>query len=808
MNLKTVFVRFYKSFNFDYLKKYHAKAERKPWELLDGMWYPHIRIPIDPKVTTIVGANESGKSHLLTAIEKGISGKKIKREDFCRYSQFFTVERGKLKLPEFGFEWTNLSDQDRQNVLAACEITHPTSFDSFLMFRTNENALTIYLPKDNEYSQHNPAEKAVSDFQKYLPHVFTMDADIALPDSVSIRHLATDSHNIDEDRIESLGRYKRVRILENIFSLSPHFKNSQAVTTAAEQIASTMSEAFSSSQEAVVKKERERKQKELELARKLVLKVANIDPDALMDLHQALRDGKEGHANAIIKQINDQLAANLNFPHWWVQDKDFRLIVSPREYDLVFTIRDKTETEYSFSERSSGLKYFLSYYVQYRSHEPLDARPEILLMDEPDAFLSSQAQQDLLKVFQAFASPEADRRPVQVIYVTHSPFLIDKNHSERIRVLEKGVGEEGTRIVRDASKNHYEPLRSAFGAFVGETTFIGNCNLMVEGPADQILIAGAAAHLQSLKVSKLETLDLNHVTIVPAGSASHVPYLVYLARGRDVEQPAVIVLLDSDQGGNDARKKLGKGGAHGKQVLKDEFVLQIGELQDELAVPYLERLVDIEDLIPLPICVEVVKAYSKDVCGAENEIISKITEEAIRRNLINNRTVFEAIEACLKEVSNNDLHIEKVGFARITVDIITKLSKENPTDKDLLAFEQNMKALFRRLDKIRRQTERELGEKRISQRLDRAKDSFLQDHPTTARREEAHVLLEDIEAALDDSAESDSIRIAIANLRRNFSLNLDMVEPIDEYESFKEALENVKYAGRIATQVPAAYETE
>ena len=568
-----------------------------------------------------------------------------------------------------------------------------------------------------------------------------------------------------------------------------------------------MSEAFSVPKGEAAKKSREKKQKELELARKLVLKVANIDPDALMDLYHALRDGKEGHANGIIQKINDHLAASLNFPHWWVQDRDFRLIVSPREYDLVFTIRDKTETEYSFTERSSGLKYFLSYYVQYRSHEPIDERPEILLMDEPDAYLSSQAQQDLLKIFQAYASPESERRPVQVIYVTHSPFLIDKNHSERIRVLEKGVGEEGTRVVRDASKNHYEPLRSAFGAFVGETTFIGNCNLMVEGPGDQILIAGAATQLRSSKVSKLETLDLNHVTIVPAGSASHIPYMVYLARGRDIEQPAVIVLLDSDASGNDARKKLRKGGGHGKQVLKDEFVLQIGELQDEITLPYLKKLIEIEDLIPLTICAEAARTYAREVCGADISIVNAITEESIRSKLVDNRTVFDAIEACLKEISD-DLHIEKVGFARITVDTVAKLSRENAEINGLDTFEQNMKILFRRLDTIRRKAERELTEKRISQRLDRAKDSFIQDHPIAAKREEAHVLLEDIEASLDDSGESDAIRLAIANLRRDFSLTVDMTDPIDDYPTFKEALEKVKYAGRIATQVSAPYETE
>ena len=69
-------------------------------------------IPIESNVTTIVGANEPGKSHLLTAIVKGISGNNIKREDFCRYSQYFTVEMGERKLPDFGFEWTNLSSDE------------------------------------------------------------------------------------------------------------------------------------------------------------------------------------------------------------------------------------------------------------------------------------------------------------------------------------------------------------------------------------------------------------------------------------------------------------------------------------------------------------------------------------------------------------------------------------------------------------------------------------------------------------------------------------------------------------------------
>src|SRR5690606_6371853 len=94
-----------------------------------------------------------------------------------------------------------------------------------------------------------------------------------------------------------------------------------------------------------------------ELARDLIFKVAHIDKAAIQDLSDALSQEDEGLANGILQQINQRLATALNFPKWWVQDRDFRLTVSARDDDLVFTISDRTHTEYSFGERSNGLKY-------------------------------------------------------------------------------------------------------------------------------------------------------------------------------------------------------------------------------------------------------------------------------------------------------------------------------------------------------------------------------------------------------------------------------------------------------------------
>lgn len=625
-----------------------------------------------------------------------------------------------------------------------------------------------------------------------LPHVFRINADVALPDSVPIRALARQQTGAGW---EGLGRQRRFSVFDLLDSSRAWFASKETVA----QHAGPLATQFSGLLADELDNEAVQKKAELELARDLIYNVANVDPQALSELHDALRDGKEGHANGIIDRINDRLEASLNFPGWWVQDQNFRLRVSPREFDLVFTIRDRTETEYSFSERSSGLKYFLSYYVQYRAHKPVEGRAEILLMDEPDAYLSSQAQQDLLKIFDAFATPEPGRKPVQVVYVTHSPFLIDKNHSERIRVLEKGVADEGTRVVKDAARNHYEPLRSAFGAFVGETTFIGNSNLMVEGLADQVLLAGAATHLRSKGVSRLETLDLNRITVVPAGSASQIPYLVYLARGRDVEKPPVIVLLDSDSSGKEARAKLLKG-PYKKKVLKEEHILQIGDLARSTTFAP-EKLVEIEDLIPIKLAVTAVKRYIETVCELPMAEAEKFTEDGLT-SAVPDKQLFDAVKHWLQEALGGKCHIEKVGFARSVIETIN--NPESSADGELGAalteFETNMRALFRRIDTMVRAAERELSADRISQKVERMRSAFLRDYPNGARREQAYVLFEDLLAALGEDIESDAIRTEINWLRRDFDIDKQMAEPIHDYENFKVRLEGVQYAGRVATQ--------
>jgi hypothetical protein len=101
---------------------------------------------------------------------------------------------------------------------------------------------------------------------------------------------------------------------------------------------------------------------------------------------------------------------------------------------------------------------------------------------------------------------------------------------------------------------------------------------------------------------------------------------------------------------------------------------------------------------------------------------------------------------------------------------------------------------------MQRDAERELTADRVSARVNRAKNAFLQDRTDSAKREHAFVLFEEIERALDNSAEADESRLELQALRRDFKIDEDPAEAIEEYGQFRERLEQMRYVARLSTQ--------
>lgn len=190
MKLSKVYARFYKSFNFDYQRKAHRSAEPRAWEMIGELWYPYIEVEIDRQITTVVGANESGKSHLLTAIEKAISGEGFKHQDLCRYCDFFNVARGNDFWPHLGIGWSDVTAEEvaliRKDLPEA-----PEGFASFLMFREGPDRLDVYFDDGSGGYKcvKREGEEAASFGRDYLPRAFRIHSNVALPGALPTAEL-------------------------------------------------------------------------------------------------------------------------------------------------------------------------------------------------------------------------------------------------------------------------------------------------------------------------------------------------------------------------------------------------------------------------------------------------------------------------------------------------------------------------------------------------------------------------------------------------------------------------------------------
>ncbi|AQP44931.1 AAA family ATPase [Tessaracoccus flavus] len=769
MRIREVWVRFYKSFNFDYELKATPGSKAKPWQQLEDGWMPHVRVPIEPDITAVVGANESGKTHLLDAIRIALTGEGLLQRDFCRSSSLFSVEHGSRLYPEVGLTLT--PSEGEASVLRDNNI--PVRKNGDLLMLRPAPGVTAVVGSDEERVDLTSTQAAA--LQALMPHPHELKTEVALPDSVSISALAHDG-----SRFRS--RSERKRLLDIISSFT---STNDVTANAASLVPSDLEDTEAAAQQ---------------LGVDLLVGVARIEESSFQELQKAIAEEREGLVNGLIQEMNNSIARHLNVSRWWTQDPEFQLRVSPREHELVFTIRDRTGTDYSFTERSRGLRYFLSYYVQLLAHDRPAELPEVLLMDEPDAYLSASGQQDLLRVLEHQARPDDSDREDQVIYVTHSPFLINRNAGHRVRVVDKGARDEGTRLVKDATRNHYEPLRTSLGAFVAETAFIGGDNLFVEGISDQVLLAGMNARLLRLGTPPSQCLDLNQVTIVHGGS--NVPYMLYLARGRDQIKPACAVLVDGDDAGQTMRKQIRRGGAHGKPTVSDDLIIDLAEWAAAASLTVTDgvRVREPEDLVPVSVAVAAARRYARNFLGLDETSYKILTEDSVT-NLISDKdgSLWDALAAAFRTAF--DTEIGKAGFAKELLAYLTDSEADGgPRPPGVPALDSHFGALLLKLtDTLTLARERE-NDARRDQRLERIIDTFTADHPIGCTRDRAAVVLKRIDAAVDDTFAGDVIHAGTTRLRREFKLATEPLKNVDDYAGFLEQLKNLRHLERLNHQ--------
>ena len=124
------------------------------------------------------------------------------------------------------------------------------------------------------------------------------------------------------------------------------------------------------------------------------------------------------------------------FKSWWKQGNYRFRFEADGDHFRIWVSDDRRPEEVELENRSTGLQWFLSFYLVFLVESQGEHEDAILLLDEPGLSLHPLAQRDLSAFFDGLTKTN------QIIYTTHSPFLVDPDRLDRVRKVY--VAEDGS----------------------------------------------------------------------------------------------------------------------------------------------------------------------------------------------------------------------------------------------------------------------------------------------------------------------------------------------------------------------------
>lgn len=309
-----------------------------------------------------------------------------------------------------------------------------------------------------------------------------------------------------------------------------------------------------------------------------------LDPD-----YERRKRELENVANVLTDDVNN----------YWSQNPDLRVepdITMRTETqqngqhavldEMKLRIRDNRHSlTLPFSEHSAGFQWFFSFLAAFSEYERKDP-PVVILLDEPAVGLHAKAQADFLR----FIEERLTKRN-QVIYTTHSPFMVQPGKLERVRLVEDRGKETGSVVTSDVltrDRDTLFPLQGALGYDLVQHLFVAENNLVVEGTSDYAYIKIISDFL----VSK-DRVGLDPAwSIVPVGGADLIPTFVALL-GNHLK---LTVLVDSRKEGHQKLERMSKEGYLEKQriiLVGDLLGRKTGDIEDFFEV---EEYLDLYNL--------------------------------------------------------------------------------------------------------------------------------------------------------------------------------------------------------------------
>ena len=552
-------------------------------------------LPIDFNLTTLVGANEHGKTNLLWSI---------------RLLDFKTaIKESDKRIPKSG------SQPEEPRVIFEFELNQRDREVITQEPRLREAILVEVIEKHVEGAIEEAFEEAVE-------MLSTLTLEIAYKDG------ETNFYNIlneglSEDLRSAIIIYLKSSLEKNIFYFDT-FEDKLKHRIEKSEIVNKSNDITNGLMKLASLQEKENT-------------IFQDNPIA----RQSLRDGE--------RQLTDQLKS------LWVQGKEdnieVRLTVSNGN-SLNVDIED-SNTYGDVSTRSRGFLFFLSFILKFKEYHGGDLEEFIFLIDEPGIFLHPRGQKDLLLYLEDLSKFN------QLIYTTHSPFMINRLNNFRVRVISKDK-EVGTQVDVKPYIHNWKSLRTSLGMMLNDSFYYADNTLIVEGPADRLYLITLLEFFHKKEIIKS---DLNILSIIDSGGAPNVPTMAQMVKS---EGRPLVVFVDSDTQGNRAKKAVLKRG------IREEEIRQVENFRN--------RAITTEDLLP-----------RKHLNKAINLYISELADEGLLEKP-EKEFAFEG-DGVVDELKKHlgGIEISKLNIARHFDEIVSKIQSDEFKRKEFADIEKVIK---------------------------------------------------------------------------------------------------------------------
>lgn len=247
---------------------------------------------------------------------------------------------------------------------------------------------------------------------------------------------------------------------------------------------------------------------------------------------------QDDRTTRVLDTASKQLDRNLR--SLWGQGTDLHFQLRHKGNAIEFLADDPAirSRKARMSKRSSGVtQFFRVSMVLYARRKKNPANFYIYLFDEPGVFLHPQGQRDLLQVFEQLADQN------QIVYATHSLFLLNQNFPERHKLIRKD--EAGTKVDQKPYRQNWKLATDALGVYLTSNILFSNKVLLVEGDSDPMYTYELFRELN--KSGDLD-VDLNALGIMGFYDYQNLRFLlqVFKKEGQDI---SLLVLVDGDSAG-------------------------------------------------------------------------------------------------------------------------------------------------------------------------------------------------------------------------------------------------------------------